>query len=195
MIKNYKNSELDIREDIIFESSINSEVMGRWETPLMERYSEVLNSNKKDIRVLEIGYGLGIFFKKTLSYDIKNYTIVELRDEIIEMIPTGDNIDIIRGDWYENIDKILEKTYDVIFFDTHLDYNRHKFRELVVDKCLDKNGSFGYFTMGDMDVFNYNEDINMEELTLKTSDDSDYMGNTINMYMSYIHYPLKNKKK
>lgn len=90
------------------------------------------------------------------------------------------------SDWYENLDEICAGGYDTMYFDTHHDSNRSKFRELVVDNCLNLGGTFGYFTMGDGDVFNYGQELNVESISIKTDVESDYLGSTQEMLISYF---------
>lgn len=188
IMENYNNSKLTITPSIIRTDFDGSEVMGTWETPLMHKTAELIN--KKQGHILEIGFGLGIFATKCYDLGCETYTIVESHPQIIEnaleWARNRNNVTVIQGDWYDNLNEICLNKYDTIYFDTHLDSNRSKFRNLVVDKCLSDGGVFGYFTMGDGDVFNYGQELNIETLTVKSDVESDYLGSAQEMLISYL---------
>ena len=174
----YINSKLTIQPDIIRTDYDGSEVMGVWEKPLMYRYAELVNQSQGHI--LEVGFGLGLFASRCHQIGCKSYTIVESHPDILpylfEWSKDKPEVSVIAGDWHDCLEEINSQKYDSIFFDTHLDPSRPKFRSLVVDQSLDNNGVFGYFTMGDGDVFEYGDKLQTETMKLKTSTDSDYGG-------------------
>jgi hypothetical protein len=162
----YRESELTITNNQIF--ALGEEVMGDWETPLMKRTSEIVRTTNGNY--LEIGFGLGIFSTNCWSPDMESYTIVEIHNQILPYLyqwaKDKPNVRIIEGDWFDNIELINDRIYDGIYFDTHMDDNRPEFRNLVVNSQLKEGGIFSYFTMGDGDVFNYVDKLNLENVTL-----------------------------
>ena len=189
----YINAELTFSEKFIYESTTKSEVMGKWEQPLMERFAELVNHNSGDI--LEIGFGMHLFADKCYSMGVNTYTIVEMHPQVIERLKEWakdkPEVIIIEGDWTKNLDKIKERKYDGIFFDTHMDDGRPYFRDLVVNDCIKEDGSFGYFTMTDLDTFKYGEDLQQEEVMLSPGFDSWYNCDKGILLTSHIKYPLK----
>jgi protein arginine N-methyltransferase 2 len=130
------------------DSSIEGyEVMNSWEHPLMKKHAEVVCQNGGDI--LEIGFGMGISANYIQSHNINSHTIVEIHPQVIQFLENWSknksNVIIIEGDWYNKIEKICNKKYDGIFFDTHMDKNACRFKELVVDKCLKEGGVYTWF--------------------------------------------------
>lgn len=185
-----KNELLEITENQIkIIGSQPSEVMGDWELPLMEltasKFNKDLNGN-----YLEIGFGLGIMANQLWRPEINSYTIVEIHPQIIPLVyewaKDKQNVRIIYGDWFDNIELINDRNYDGIYFDTHLDYNRSEFRNLVVNSQLNVDGVFSYFTMGDVDVFNYNERLLLDSINIKTPTWSDYKGFELEFVVSYF---------
>ncbi len=189
IMEKYNDSNLIITDTIIKTDFDGSEVMGTWETPLMHKTAELIN--KKQGHILEIGFGLGIFATKCYDLGCESYTIVESHPQIIERAlewaKTRNNVTVIQGDWFDNVEEICFEKYDTIYFDTHLDTNRSKFRERIVDYCLNDGGTFGYFTMGDGDVFGYGQELNVDSINVKSSTESDYLGSTQEMLISYYN--------
>jgi hypothetical protein len=161
-------------ENYIHTESPCTEVMGSWELPIMRKHAEICCQRGGDI--LEIGFGMGISANLIQQYDIKSHTIVEFHPQIIDRLKIWSkdkkNVNIIEGDWYEQLDIINLIKYDGIFFDTHLDPNRKKFRELVVNKSLKYNGIFTYFKIGKTDLYSYGEKLKIETAICKTDYDS-----------------------
>lgn len=185
-----KDELLEITENQIkITGSHPSEVMGDWELPLMELTASKFNKNLKG-NYLEIGFGLGIMANKLWSNEYESYTIVEIHPQIIPLVyewaKDKPNVRIIKGDWFDNISEINDRYYDGIYFDTHLDSNRSEFRNLVVDSQLNNNGVFSYFTMGDGDIFNYNDKLLLDSITIKTPNWSDYKGFELEFVVSYF---------
>lgn len=165
-----KDVNLIFTENYIHTEDPYTEVMGSWEFPIMSKHAEICCKKGGDI--LEVGFGMGISANIIQQYEIKSHTIIESNPQILERLNTWSkdkkNVIIIEGDWYEHIDTISSKTYDGIFFDTHLDPNRLKFRELIVNKCLKKGGIFTYFKIGRTDCYKYGSDLKVEEVYCNT---------------------------
>ena len=155
----YENFSLLITKDFIkIDSDVDGyEVMNSWEHPLMKRHADLACQFGGDI--LEIGFGMGISANYIQSNSIKSHTIVEIHPQIIEELNKWSidkpNVRIIEGDWVDKLDEICSMKYDGIFFDTHMDRNKYRLRELIVDKCLKEGGVFTWFEPTGIDVFMY----------------------------------------
>lgn len=165
-----KNLSLKFTEGYIHTVKPNTEVIGYWEKPLMIEQAKLCCHNNGHI--LEIGFGLGLFAEAAHSIGIKSHTIVEVHPEILKKLYTWaknkDNVKIIEGDWFKKINSINQYNYDGIFFDTHLDRNRLKFRELIVDHSLKQGGIFTYFDMKDEDSFKYGDKLQMFNINVES---------------------------
>lgn len=133
------------------------EVMNVWEHPLMKKHADVVTQFGGDI--LEIGFGMGISADYIQSNEIKSHTIVEIHPQVIEKLKKWSidktNVRIIEGDWVDKLDDICSMKYDGIFFDTHMDMNKHLLKGLIVDRCLKDGGVFTWFEPSGVDFFRY----------------------------------------
>jgi len=147
----FTNDELYYRQ----ENGVKFHVMHGWETPIMQIHANTVS--KPGSHVLEVGFGLGISAGLIQANNPASHTIVEIHPQVIERLKLWaedkPNVTIIEGDWYDNIDTIISKQYDGIFFDTHDDEHEFEFAELVVDKCIKPNGVFSYFFPAGKDVY------------------------------------------
>jgi spermidine synthase len=184
-----KDTKLIFKKGYIHTEDPYTEVMGDWELPIMEKHVEICCQKGGDI--LEVGFGMGISANIIQQYDIKSHTIVELHPQIINRLKEWSkgkkNINIIEGDWYDSLNIINSRKYDGIFFDTHLDPNRKKFRELVVDKSLKDNGIFTYFKIGRTDFYNYFDKLKIETVSCKT-DSNSRVGENDNFLVEIPYY-------
>ena len=119
-------------EDNAIKTSDGRTVMHSWETPIMEKMAEWVCHSGGDI--LEIGFGLGISSDFIQSHNINSHTICENHPDIIkdleEWSTDKPNVKIVRGDWYQNLDKF--ETYDGILYDTFADINIETFKKTSV---------------------------------------------------------------
>ncbi len=184
-----KNLKLNFSDHYIHTEEPNTEVMGDWEIPLMRKHAELCcYTSGRDI--LEIGFGMGLFANEVQRIGVKSHTIVEIHPQILENLyvwsENKPNVTIIEGDWFDVVDLINHKKYDGIFFDTHLDVNRGKFRELVVDHSLKPGGVFTYFKIGVIDTFNYKEKLMVDSIQIETPSDSRLCGTVSDFYVPYF---------
>lgn len=146
---------LSINSDSIVMTS-GEEVMMSWEDPLMKKHADICSSNGGFI--LEVGFGMGISANYIQSNNITKHIIVESHPQILDILYKWSNdkpnVTIIEGDWFDNIDKICQYSFDGIFFDTHQDLNRLLFKKLVVDKCLKSGGVFTWFEPSGANTYN-----------------------------------------
>ncbi len=147
----FTNDELYYRQ----ENGVKFHVMHGWETPIMQIHANAVS--KPGSHVLEVGFGLGIAAGLIQANNPTSHTIVEIHPQVIQRLKLWaedkPNVTIIEGDWFDNIDTIISKQYDGIFFDTHDDEHELEFAELVVDKCIKPNGVFSYFFPAGKDVY------------------------------------------
>jgi len=169
-----KELSLKFTKNYIYTHEPCTEVMGDWEIPLMRKHAEICCRNGGDI--LEIGFGMALFATEAQKIGIQTHTIVEIHPQILETLydwaKDKSGVTIIEGDWFDVVDLINQNQYDGIFFDTHLDPNRKKFRDLVVNQSLKLGGIFTYFNMGKLDVFNYQEKLNVDSIQIETPENS-----------------------
>ena len=128
----FKDTILTFEDDKIRADDF-TEVMMRWEAPIMEKSAEYVCESKGDI--LEIGFGMGICSDYIQAQDVNSHTIVEIHPQIIEKLnkwaEDKDNVTIIEGDW----SSVELETYDGIFIDTYGDANWSKFKDFAIAKA------------------------------------------------------------
>jgi hypothetical protein len=112
-------------------------VMHIGETSIMQKYAEIVTQNGGDI--LEIGFGMGLSATAIQSNpNVKSHTIIEAHPEIyqraISWSKDRPNVKIILGDWIDILPK-LNKKFDGIFHDTHLDENLNYFLYYAKPVC------------------------------------------------------------
>ena len=125
-----------------------SNIMHYGEKPLMEKLAEIVTKNGGDI--LEIGFGLHLSADGVQSNPkVTSHTIIEVHpkiyDEAIKWSKDKPNTKVILGDWTEVIPS-LEKKYDGILHDTHIDDNVLNFLSYVEKLCKEDTivGFFWY---------------------------------------------------
>jgi len=128
------------------------------EQQLMEKHAKYLLYGKNKSRVLEIGYGLGIFAGQISKLDISSYTAVEVHPDLVKKaevwsktLPHQISTRIINKPWQLCINEL--ETYDVIMYDTWppkgLENSDFKlFVENVCMKVLYEGGRFSFFNSG-----------------------------------------------
>lgn len=123
-----ENVEYD--EKNLIDKEKNHAVMMKWEEPLMEIHAKVISSNldkKKTIRVLNIGFGLGLIdteiqkICKDFEGNIE-HCIIEAHPTVLDKMKSlhfdsKPNVTIYEGKWQDIIQTDIGK-FDGIFFDT-----------------------------------------------------------------------------
>lgn len=141
-------------------------VMMEWEREIMKQHADIISKPGWD--VLEIGWGMGISANYIMENNPKSYTIVEKHPQIIEKVKEWmldkPNVTLIEGDWYNVVDKICEKKYDGILFDSFFDEHLFKFRKCVVDESIKPNGLFTYFHLEAEDMYHYGWSLNKNRI-------------------------------
>lgn len=134
-----KNRPIEITDEYIRFKDDHFQVMNRWENNIMKKKAEWVCQNGGDI--LEIGFGMGISAGYIQEQKINSHTICEIHPVIITKLKDWSigkkNVNIIEGDWYDNVNKM--KKYDGILFDTHDDLHYPNFFEDILEKIAKPN--------------------------------------------------------
>lgn len=133
--------------DRLLDAEKNGVMMG-WELPLMIRHAEVISPHK-GLRVLNVGFGLGLVDTELQKYSPSEHTIIEAHPDVYaHMIKQGwdkkPGVKILFGRWQDVIDQL--EVYDGIFFDTFGEFyeDLRAFHEIVPNH-LEEGGIYSYF--------------------------------------------------
>jgi guanidinoacetate N-methyltransferase len=112
-------------------------VMHKGEKSLMRKLAEIATKNGGDI--LEIGFGMHLSADGVQSNpNVTSHTIIEVHPEIykhaLSWAKNKPNTEIILGDWIDIL-PTLDKKFDGVLHDTHLDTNLSKFLDYVKPNC------------------------------------------------------------
>jgi protein arginine N-methyltransferase 2 len=120
---NYLSSTLQITPSRILDEDKNG-VMMSWETPLMSKTAALLLPTP-GLRVLNVGFGMGIIDSFFQSHSPKEHHIVEAHPDVLAKIKSEKwaekpGVTIHEGKWQEVIPKLVEQglEFDAIYFDT-----------------------------------------------------------------------------
>lgn len=148
----YLNSTLSISNDRILDSSANG-VMMSWETTIMERTADLLVP-QPGLRVLNIGYGMGIIDNVFQSKSPSMHHIIEAHPTILANMRRDGwydkpGVKIWESKWRDIIPTITADgtEYDAIYFDTFAEnYKdlRFFFSESLFT-LLSSDGKWGFF--------------------------------------------------
>jgi type IV protein arginine methyltransferase len=121
----YLNRKLTFSDDgsRLLDSDANAVMMG-WEKPLMELHCRIICPST-GLRVLNVGFGLGIIDKMLQLQSPVEHTIIEAHPDVYQkMIDDGwdkkPGVKILFGRWQDLMDQL--QLYDGIFFDTFGEY-------------------------------------------------------------------------
>lgn len=150
--EDYLQSSLRFQDGRILDSA-NNGVMMAWETDIMKRTADLL-AHKSDLRILNIGHGMGIidtFFQEKRP---SAHHIIEAHPAVLNRMKKDGwyektNITIHEGRWQDIVPKIIEQgvLFDAIYFDTFAeDYKalRDFFSDSIIG-LLDDGGKWGFF--------------------------------------------------
>ncbi|KAF9924061.1 hypothetical protein BGZ65_008531 [Modicella reniformis] len=133
--------------DRLLDAEKNGVMMG-WELPLMIRHAEVI-CPEEGLRVLNVGFGLGLIDKELQKKSPSQHTIIEAHPDVYaHMIKEGwdkkPGVKILFGRWQDVLDQL--EVYDGIFFDTFGEYyeDLRSFHEIVPNH-LEEGGVYSYF--------------------------------------------------
>ncbi|KAF9431820.1 hypothetical protein BGZ76_011661 [Entomortierella beljakovae] len=133
--------------DRLLDAEKNGVMMG-WELPLMIRHAEVI-APEEGLRVLNVGFGLGLVDKELQKHSPSQHTIIEAHPDVYaHMIKEGwdkkPGVKILFGRWQDVVDQL--EVYDGIFFDTFGEYyeDLRSFHEIVPNH-LEEGGIYSFF--------------------------------------------------
>lgn len=156
---NYLASNLKFDRDRLLDDS-NNGVMMEWETTLMRRSAELLLP-ASELRVLNVGHGMGIIDGILQEKQPKTHHIIEAHPDVIKRMKyqgwhEKPGVVIHHGRWQDVVPQLVDKgdLFDAIYFDTFAEeYSalREFFTEYVIG-LLDpaggakgEGGKFGFF--------------------------------------------------
>ncbi|KAF2703152.1 arginine N-methyltransferase 2 [Pleomassaria siparia CBS 279.74] len=156
---NYLSSTLTFDRNRILDGSANG-VMMEWETTLMRRSAELLLPGT-GLRVLNVGFGMGIIDGIFQEKEPKHHHIIEAHPDVLKRIKEAGwyekpGVTVHEGRWQDVVPGLVEKgeLFDAIYFDTFAEeYKalREFFTEHVIgllDPAGGANqdgGKFGFF--------------------------------------------------
>ena len=149
------DEELIFTKDAIFIKNTiehNTAVMHIGERDLMHKLADIVTVNGGHI--LEIGFGMHLSADRIQSNQkVTSHTIIEIHKDIyinaLEWAKDKPNVEIILGDWIDVIPS-LNKKFDGVLHDTHLDSNLNKFLEIIKPN-LNKGCIVGFFQYDNID--------------------------------------------
>ncbi len=148
----FLSSSLSQTPTHLLDASSNG-VMMSWETPIMHRTATLLLPTP-NLRILNVGHGLGIFDTAVQTHSPSSHHIIEAHPSVLSQMRSNNwaskpNLTIHEGRWQDIVPQLLldGKTFDAIYFDTFAEsYSElwHFFSEWVVG-LLAEGGRFGFF--------------------------------------------------
>ncbi|CAH8633165.1 unnamed protein product [Dicrocoelium dendriticum] len=137
----YLSSRLQYTENghNLVDTSTNLAVMMDWELPLMKRHaawichadSHGTGALSNTIRVLNVGFGMGIVDEEIQAHRPSSHVIIEAHPEVLRKMEcdgwmTKDGVQVLRGRWQEVVPTLAQEIadstsppFDGIFFDTY----------------------------------------------------------------------------
>ncbi|TGZ67213.1 hypothetical protein CRM22_004934 [Opisthorchis felineus] len=135
----YLASRLEYSEDghRLVDKDTHLAVMMDWERPLMARHAawichaDAHPVTPRSIRVLNVGFGMGIVDEEIQNYKPSSHVIIEAHPEVLQRIENDGwmskpGIQVIRGRWQDTVPTLAEEIqcgkcepFDGIFFDTY----------------------------------------------------------------------------
>lgn len=150
--EDYLQSSLRFQDGRVLDSD-NNAVMMAWETEIMKRTADLL-APKSDLRILNIGHGMGIidtFFQEKTPLA---HHIIEPHPAVLARMKKDrwydkTNVTVHEGRWQDVGPEIMEQgiLFDAIYFDTFAeDYKalRDFFSDCIIG-LLDDGGKWGFF--------------------------------------------------
>ncbi|KNE66023.1 hypothetical protein AMAG_10300 [Allomyces macrogynus ATCC 38327] len=111
--------------DRLMDADGNAVMMG-WETPLMRASVDAIVP-RAGLRVLNVGFGLGIFDKMVAATHSAEHHVIEAHPDVLAFIaagPLSKSITVHAGTWRDQIPRLIESgiRFDAIYFDTYAEY-------------------------------------------------------------------------
>lgn len=115
--KGYLDEDLFFQDDGLYIGNIR--IMTFDQIEIMNKYASSLAKNRTNLRILEVGYGLGEFAGAIEKFNLKEHVIVECHPKICEMarqrFSDSNHVEVWQGFWQSYVP--LTK-FDSIFYDT-----------------------------------------------------------------------------
>ncbi|ESZ98732.1 hypothetical protein SBOR_0970 [Sclerotinia borealis F-4128] len=159
----YLRSKLEFTDDKLLDADANG-VMMAWETSIMQRTVDLLIPLSSPLRILNIGFGMGIIDTMFASTSPASHHIIEAHPDVLAHLqtpghkfgkeweasaPEEGSYKIHAGRWQEILPTLLEENlqFDVIYFDTFGEsyMELKKFFSEYVIGLLSENGKFSFF--------------------------------------------------
>lgn len=150
--KDYLQSSLRFQDGRILDSN-NNGVMMAWETDIMKRTADLL-APRPDLRILNIGHGMGIIDTFFQEMTPRAHHIIEPHPAVLARMKKDGwyekaHVTIHEGRWQEVVHEIIDEgiLFDAVYFDTFAeDYKalRDFFSDCVIG-LLDDGGKWGFF--------------------------------------------------
>ncbi len=208
----FLRSDLRFQDGRILDNSRNG-VMMTWETDIMKRTADLL-CPRSDLRILNIGHGMGIIDSFLQDKSPTAHHIIEAHPAVLaQMRRDGwydkSNITVHEGKWQDVVPRIMEQgqMFDVIYFDTFAeDYKalRDFFSDYVLG-LLEDGGRWGFFNglgadrqicydvygkVVEMDLFEAGFDTEWETLQVPDLEDNDEWKDMRRKYWTLKEYKL-----
>ena len=135
-------------------------VMMEWERPLMQMHAQIITNNKKNKRVLNIGFGMGIIDGILQSSDeIKPsfHVIIEAHPKVYAKMRRDGwlnkpNVRVLYGKWQDELPKLVEEgiRFDGIFFDTYGEHwsDMEQFHQIMIQLLSESSDAVYSFFNG-----------------------------------------------
>jgi len=181
-----KNNKDFLNQNLIFSGSTLffihqnkiSLVMDIGEDLLMSRTADLLI--KENDNFLEVGFGLGIMANYAQKKKLKSHTIVEAHPQVysklLEWSKDKENVFPIFGDWFTVLDKIKEKNYDSVYFDTHFDENEYRFLNSI-ESNINTSGRYCRYSLDCRDLSFLSKELSNSKLRLLVHEDCEITPN------------------
>jgi|TARA_R110000772_G_scaffold192574_1_gene303524 protein arginine N-methyltransferase 2 len=124
-------------------------VMMEWERPMMLDISRYLCEGKEDVKILNVGFGMGIIDTYIQNYNPLEHWIIEGHPDVCKRMVV-DGWDIRKGvkclfsRWQDVYQELPEDHFDAIYFDTYNDHEQHLFADRAL-KLVKKGGKLSFF--------------------------------------------------
>ena len=129
----------------------NIHIMSIRETELMKQIADVVV--QPNGKLLNVGYGLGLFDKQAQKIGVSDHTIIECHPQVVDKC-TLTNVELITSTWQDAVPKLIQekKKFDTIYFDTYIFNADICFEDewlnfaANADQLLEEGGTVSFFT-------------------------------------------------
>ena len=139
----------DDNGELCTDTEVLDYVMMEWERPMMLDISRYLCEGKEDIKILNVGFGMGIIDTYIQEYNPSEHWIIEGHPDVCKRM-ADDGWDKKTGvkcffdRWQDVYEDLPEDHFDAIYFDTYEDHEQHLFSDRAL-KLIKKGGKVSFF--------------------------------------------------